>query len=378
MRRSMPHAPWIRHVVWILACGVAFTIAGCKEEPTPPKEITRYYAYVAGPKCIGVFSIDVSTGALTAVASSGSMETNSSGIAVDKAGTRAFVTDFNKDAVAAFSIDAGTGALSAIGSPVAAGDMPEAIAVDPTGKFVYAANSNGTKVSAYTVDPTTGALSPAGTFTAGSNPSDIVVDPSGTHVYVTNSRTGSSTVTGFSIDPVSGALTKIGSGGYVVADVPLGMAIDPSGTHLYVACDSGKCIQAFGISAGTGELASIGTYPNGGIYYYAIAIDPKGAYLYLLSKPAVGIGAVIQYRIDAATGALTAVGSPINTEINPHGMAIEPTGAYLYVANNDLEVGKGSVTSYTIDAASGALTLLGSTPIANPVKVVIGTVTTTE
>src|SRR4051812_40072222 len=52
----------------------------------------------------------------------------------------AFVANFNPNDISAYTIDATTGALTALGAPVAAGTSPSSIAVDPTAKFAYVAN----------------------------------------------------------------------------------------------------------------------------------------------------------------------------------------------------------------------------------------------
>jgi DNA-binding beta-propeller fold protein YncE len=41
---------------------------------------------------------------------------------------------------------------------------PASVAVDPTGKFVYVANNLSSNVSGYTINPTTGALTPNDQF----------------------------------------------------------------------------------------------------------------------------------------------------------------------------------------------------------------------
>ena len=44
-------------------------------------------------------------------------------------------------------------------SPFAAGLQPSAVAIDPTGIFAYVANSGDGTISAYSIDPQSGALS---------------------------------------------------------------------------------------------------------------------------------------------------------------------------------------------------------------------------
>src|SRR5206468_1456463 len=85
------------------------------------------------------------------------------------------------------------------------------VAVDPTGKFAYVTNSGthgDNTVSGYTINATTGALTPipGSPFAAGLNPLFVVVDPTGKFAYVTNFS--DNTVSGYTID-ATGALTPI-------------------------------------------------------------------------------------------------------------------------------------------------------------------------
>lgn len=129
-------------------------------------------------------------------------------LAVDPAGSFAFVTDGASNSVYAFSQISGF-AAQVTGSPFAAGQNPAAITVDPTGRFAYVANQASNTVSAYTIDPVLGALTllAGSPFQTGTSPNSVTVDYSGDFLYVVNS--GDSTVSAFSIDPVSGALTPV-------------------------------------------------------------------------------------------------------------------------------------------------------------------------
>jgi len=98
---------------------------------------------------------------------------------VDPTGKFAYVANNGSNNVSAYTIDPTTGALTAItGSPFSAGSLPQAVAVDPTGKFAYVANRGG-NVSAYTIDPSTGALKqvPHSPFAAGRGPFSVAITP---------------------------------------------------------------------------------------------------------------------------------------------------------------------------------------------------------
>jgi DNA-binding beta-propeller fold protein YncE len=77
---------------------------------------------------------------------------------------------------------------------------------------------------------------------------------------------------------------------------------------------------------------------------------------------------VSAYTINAATGELTAIGSPVAAGTNPYSIAIDPRSKFAYVANQ----ASNNVSAYTINAATGELTAIGS-PVpagSGPVSIV--------
>jgi DNA-binding beta-propeller fold protein YncE len=96
-----------------------------------------------------------------------------------------YVANRGSNNVSAFSVDATTGALTAIaGSPFAAGNLPVAIAVDPTGSYAYVANQMDATVSAFTINRTSGVLSAVNgsPFATGSGPTSVAIDASSAFV----------------------------------------------------------------------------------------------------------------------------------------------------------------------------------------------------
>ena len=101
------------------------------------------------------------------------------------------------------------------------------MAVDATGKFAYVANEMSNNVSGYTINPTTGALtaisgSPFPLF-PGIRPFSVTADPTGKFVYVANFN--SDNVSGFAIDPSTGALTAISGSPFAAGDGPRFVAV---------------------------------------------------------------------------------------------------------------------------------------------------------
>ena len=238
------------------------------------------------------------------------------------------------DDVSAYAIDARTGALAEVaGSPFAAGTSPESISVDPSGKFAYVANFGSANVSgsvsAYTIDASTGALSEiAGSpFAAGTLPVAITVDPSGRFAYVANNF--SSNVSTYTINTTTGALTSIGAA--VAAGFrPNAIAVDPSGKFAYVANfigDFSGNVSAYTIAAGTGALAEVPGSPSAaGLDPQSVTVEPSGRFVYVANR---GGNDISVYAIGAETGALQEIaGSPF---AGGGHLFVEPSGRYAYV-----------------------------------------------
>ena len=128
-------------------------------------------------------------------------------VAIDPAGKFLFVPNPSNGTVTVLTIM--SGALNTGSGAFAASTSPVAAATDLTGKYLYVANFGSTTVSQYTIDSTTGALtaftSSTSTPTAGTNASFVFPDPNGKLVYIGNQ--GSSSISEFTIKP-DGSLTS--------------------------------------------------------------------------------------------------------------------------------------------------------------------------
>ena len=123
------------------------------------------------------------------------------------------ITDSTADTVTAYSYNL-AGALTEVGTPHPVGASPTGVAIDPTGSFLYVANSGNGTVSTFTINSSTGALTAVGSAvsTGGGNstsPTALLVEPSGQFLYVTNGD--AATVSTFGITPVTGVLSVIGT-----------------------------------------------------------------------------------------------------------------------------------------------------------------------
>ena len=242
---------------------------------------------------------------------------------------------------------------------------PQSIALDPAGKYAYVANEDDCAatgyVSMYTINTTTGALvaigPPVSTRDEGAH--SITIDPFGKFAYVANSGLfdTSGSVSILTINSTTGALTSMGLTDTGIS--PLSVAVDPSGKFAYVANEGGFSptnVSMFTINATTGALTPIGVIAAGS-RAMSVTVDPKGGFAYVTSESDTpgSAGNVSMYTINAATGALTSIGT-IAAGINPFSVTVDPTGKFAYVTNS----GSNDVSMYTINATTGALTSIGT------------------
>src|ERR1700687_6159233 len=272
----------------------------------------------------------------------------------------AYVANFGSNNVSAYTIGGG-GALTLVGTYPTGNPVwrnPFSVAVDPTGRFVYVAGGQGLgmgKVSAYTIG-VTGALTLVGTYPAGTNPLSVAVDPDGQFVYVANRGRDDpsipSEISGYSIDPMTGALTPVLCSPFRAGIHPYSVTVDPTGQFVYVANFNSNNVSAYVIKR-IGDLLPFGGSPfQAGIHPYSVTVDPTGQFVYVAN---LGSNNVSAYTIGGG-GVLTLVGSyPAGT--SPYSVTVDSTGQFVYVAN----FGSNNVSAYTI-GGGGVLTLVGTYP----------------
>src|ERR1700687_514156 len=266
----------------------------------------------------------------------------------------AYVANFGSNNVSAYTIG-GTGALTLVGT-YPAGTNPLSVAVDPDGQFVYVANrgrddpSIPSEISGYSIDPMTGALTPVlcSPFRAGIHPYSVTVDPTGQFVYVANFN--SNNVSAYVIKRI-GDLLPFGGSPFQAGIHPYSVTVDPTGQFVYVANLGSNNVSAYTIDACTGVLTLVGTYPAG-TSPLSVTVDPTGQFVYVANS---GSNNVSAYTIGGG-GVLTLVGSyPAGT--SPYSVTVDSTGQFVYVAN----FGSNNVSAYTI-GGGGVLTLVGTYP----------------
>jgi len=191
---------------------------------------------------------------------------------------------------------------------------------------------------------------------AGCGPTNGLPALTGEFAYVANA--GDGTISVFSIDSTTGALTLVQSVPAAPGFRVFGLALHWSNEFLYTTIDDESEVESFDIGDGsysgqiithTGPFAAV----NGP---RAVTLNPKGTYLYATNYG--GIAQVVsQYTVDQSSGALTANGTAPTGE-RPFGIAVDPGGNCAYVVN----VGDHSLSEYSI-GGGGALTNFGTVPL---------------
>jgi 6-phosphogluconolactonase len=231
--------------------------------------------------------------------------------------------------------------------------------VDPTGQFLYVANGDDT-VTAYTINTTTGALTAVGnspySLIAGSNPTDILTDRLGKFLYVINLN--NATINQYSIGAADGTLTALSPATVAVGATPGLSAIDPQNKFLYVP-NGNQEVSVFAIAA-NGTLAPITNSPftvDLGSAPTAVAIDPSDKFIYVANG---NLDSVSGFSLAASGGIGAAVpGSPYSTSptgtvigVLPISVTVDPGGAYVSVVNDASD----TVALFTLSSTTGALT----------------------
>jgi YVTN family beta-propeller protein len=113
------------------------------------------------------------------------------------------------------------------------------------------------------------------------------------------------------------------------------------------------------------------TITAGGVSPHSVAVDPSGKFAYVANEGCGNstFGNVSMYTINPTTGVLTPIGPPVNSnDEGANAVAVSPAGKFAYVTNWGEGDTAGSVSAYTIDVTTGALTPMGTiaAPCAPP------------
>jgi 6-phosphogluconolactonase (cycloisomerase 2 family) len=234
--------------------------------------------------------------------------------------------------------------------------------------FAYAANADDNTISVYSIDSKTGALTAVGTPVAtGLSPHAIAASPDGLHVYVANEM--SNNVSAYEVNGATGVLTPIAGSPFPAGTNPRALAFTLtalSGTYLYVVNKGSNDLSAYSVNVSSGALKALttATYATG-TGPSAVLVDYSGSFVFVANNG--DSNDISVFRI-AAGGALTpVVGSPFAAGGSPHSLASSTftdwetyRTLFLYTANvNGIS---STISGFAVDESTGVLTALSGSP----------------
>lgn len=234
-------------------------------------------------------------------------------------------------------------------------------------KFLYAVNELSNSISAYSINSATGALTPvAGSpFSTPPMPHWIAFSPSGKNAYVvTDNSTVASLVT-FSIDKQTGALGNAGTLSLSSPSFFVPM-VERSGRFLVLAGARSNTVDLFRLDPSTGEPNREASFPAGNLPW-SNTIDPLNRFVYLAGSSNHLVG----YMLDATHGKLSEVpGSPFRVRslvptpskqpVNQIAI-MDASGNFLYVTDPTTK----TISGYVVNPGTGSLSPISGSPFSS-------------
>jgi 6-phosphogluconolactonase len=279
-----------------------------------------------------------------------------------------------------YSIDRRSGALQLVGTGPLAESFPY-ISFDRTGRYLLGASYGAHLVSVNPVGADGRVGEPMQVIPTARNAHAIRTDNTNRFVFVPH--LGTDQVFQFLFDEKSGRLTantppvaqmKAGTG-------PRHLITSPDNRFVYLLNELTATVTTLALDGKTGVLKEVSSAsalppdsklgpgaPRGAIgapgapvrdtsndiWASDLHITPNGRFLYAAERTSSSIGA---FGVDAATGNLTYLGST-PTEKQPRGFRIDPAGRFMVVSGEKSD----TISSYLIDPSTGALKPIGKVP----------------
>ncbi len=280
------------------------------------------------------------------------------------------VGEMNKSgAVSAFAVDPATGDLALLNQQPSGGPGPCHVNVDAAGKNVLVANYRGGSASVIPVK-SDGSLGKPTAFVqhegSSVNPQrqkephahSVNLSPDGRFAFVAD--LGIDKILIYRLDSDKGTITpndppcakvKPGAG-------PRHFTFHPNGKFAYVINELDCTITAFSYDSKSGALTEIQTIPtlpkdfDGTNSTAEVRVHPNGKFLYGSNR---GHDSIAVYRVNPRKGTLKFVEHETSDIKRPRNFNIDPTGKFCLVANQDGD----SVVVFKIDQKTGALEATG-------------------
>ncbi|MFP3515523.1 lactonase family protein [Pseudomonas sp. SIMBA_077] len=277
--------------------------------------------------------------------------------------------------VQGFSIDPKNGRLTPLSKAPLAQSMAY-LSTDREGRYLLGASYGADMLSVQAIDNAHQPASDIATYKTGLHAHSVSTDPSNRFVYAGN--LGTDKVLQYRLDQKTGALTPIGSGFVKVAENtgPRHLAFSPDGKYLYMVGEMSGTVTAFSINDSTGALTEIDVAngiperlklahgevrdarnnnlkddPTPRIWAADLKISPNGKLLLMSERTSSSVSA---FAVDPATGELTFLDNYPVQEQQPRNIAFSPDGQWLLVTGEKSD----KVGTYAV-SDDGALKRVG-------------------
>jgi 6-phosphogluconolactonase len=271
------------------------------------------------------FSIDWTTGRLTAINQASSGNVGPCHLSIDRNGNNLLIANYTGGGFAVIPVD-DAGKLSEPSSVIqddkSNPKLPprgHCIQPDPSGKFVLGDDLGLDRIFVFRFDAAKGLLTandpPAAQTPHGTGPRHIAFHPNGKWAY--NIDETQSTVIAYDWDADKGVLTELQMlsalpGDFHGISTCAEVVVHPSGKFLYGSNRGHDSIAMFKIDGATGKLTPNGHVPTGGKTPRSFTIDPSGNWLVVGNQDS---GQVAAFRVNPDTGDLTPSGQPIKVPV---------------------------------------------------------------
>lgn len=273
---------------------------------------------------VNAYSIDRTTGKLTALNQVGSAGSGPCHVKVSDNGNFVLCANYNSGSAAAFALatDGRIGKRTGFFQHTApfgpnsgrqAGPHAHSINLDKANRFAIVADLGKDRLMIYKFNAKSGEMATHGEFAVapGSGPRHFAFHPNGKWAYVINEML--CTLTAMNWDAKAGQLTEINTEPTMPIPVARGLStaetvVHPNGRFVYGSNRGHDSIAIFSIDATSGKIARIGNESTQGKTPRNFNIDPSGQFLVAANQDS---DSLMVFRIDGATGKLTPVGKPV-------------------------------------------------------------------
>jgi 6-phosphogluconolactonase len=171
-------------------------------------------------------------------------------------------------------------------------------------------------------------------------------------------------VSGYIIDPSTGALTPAPGSPFAVGLKPLAIAANPGAPYVYVVNSLSATLSILLIHA-DGSLTMYAPSVATGADPAAVAVHPSGRFIFVANRGGASLTVCEVVTIMGVTGPI--LGSPFATVGGIRSLSVDASGSHLYAANSV------HVQTFKIDPDKGAVAPVGTSITAGPLPVAVTT-----